>query len=128
MINNFDTNDEGKLNLGEFSPKCRLRCSNGLCSIQDFKPLVCLFYPIILEKYENDKHYWSLHKKCKYYYDLELSGKREVVINEFLNLLDNISEELMMKIIDSYKNLSSISYSYYTSDDIEVIKEVNLNV
>lgn len=123
LVNNFRKND-GLFDLTEYSPRCKLRCNNGMCSIQNIKPFVCLFYPIIIEKYCDGKHYWSLHKQCQYYVDLKERGIKEKIIMEFLSLLDEISCEMYDEIVDAYFKYDRIMVTEYTDYDIEILKEV----
>lgn len=129
LLNNFDVDVNGQLNLGQISPRCHLRCADGTCSIHnEKKPLVCLMYPILPDKHENGKHYWSFHKKCQYYQDVLEAGTKDLVVEEFMKLIDSISPSLYLKIVTAYHNISDISEAYYTDFDIETIKEVNSDV
>lgn len=123
LLNNFKEKNDS-FDLTEISPKCKLRCQDGMCSIQNIKPLVCLFYPIIIEKYVDGKHYWSLHKQCQYYVDLKKSGQIEIIINKFNDLINSLSPELYEKIVTTYFNYDSIMITEYTDFDIKIFREV----
>ncbi|WP_290140562.1 hypothetical protein [uncultured Dubosiella sp.] len=123
LINNFEEKN-GELNLSEISPKCKLRCANGKCGIHNHKPYICLIYPIMIEKYQDGKHYWCFHKLCQYYIDLKKIGKYEEIIFKFKKILKEIDPELKKKIYDYYFKVCSVTVSQYTDTDIDVIKEV----
>lgn len=124
LIDSFRRKENGELDLTEFSPKCILRCEDGRCKIHNQKPLICLSYPIIIDRYQDGKDYWVFHKLCQYYVDVTKVGKKEEVIHGFMKLIEDISPELKSKIQNAYFDYSSVVSSDYTDWDIELIKEV----
>lgn len=124
LIDSFRRREDGNLDLTEFSPKCRLRCQNGDCSIHEKKPLICLSYPIIIDRYQDGKDYWVFHKQCQYYDDVSNTGQKEEIINSYMKLIDEVSPELKANIKEAYYAYSSVVSSNYTDWDLELIKEV----
>ncbi|HGK7240769.1 TPA: hypothetical protein ACJ5V7_001088 [Streptococcus agalactiae] len=124
LLNTFDNDESGNIDLTQQSPTCKLRDSKGDCKIQKNKPLFCMLFPFMIVNYLDGKNYWALSKKCLYYDYLVSNSKVEDTIENFIDYLEKIPSEIYDEITSAFVNTKEVVHYIYSDDEVKIIKEI----
>ncbi len=105
FIHSFEEVD-GSLLINKPKPPCNLR-RDGLCSIYDSRPLVCMMYPVGLATVDGEV-LLVLHKDCKFSRDINGETKA-VFIAQAVVILKQTSPDLLNEVVTSYRAVDAIS-------------------
>ncbi|KWZ79074.1 hypothetical protein [Anaerococcus tetradius] len=124
LLNTFDNDESGNIDLTQQSPTCKLRDSKGNCKIQKNKPLFCMLFPFMIVNYLDGKNYWALSKKCSYYDYLVSNSKVEDTIENFINYLEEIPSKIYNEITSAFIKTKEVVHYIYSDEEVEIIKEI----
>ena len=124
LLNTFDNDESGNIDLTQQSPTCKLRDSKGDCKIQKNKPLFCMLFPFMIVNYLDGKNYWALSKTCLYYDYLVSNSKVEDTIENFIDYLEKIPSEIYDEITSAFVNTKEVVHYIYGDEEVKIIKEI----
>lgn len=117
FIHSFEK-DNGNIIVDKPKPPCRLR-EKGLCSVYNIRPLVCRMYPVGFVTVNNDVML-VIHKDCKF--SRELQGVyKETFVREVFRILNNVTQEILDEITETYRRVDGISTFPEGSNSYEIL-------
>lgn len=125
FIHSFPMMSTGEINVSVKYPLCSQICSDKRqCSIYKSRPLVCRLYPIGLETTKGGKIVWVLHSDCFYIRNLEMRSLLSDFEYRVLLIINQISPQLMTKIIKTYCAVDAISVFPNGENNYSILREV----
>ncbi|MFH1235335.1 MAG: radical SAM protein [Parcubacteria group bacterium] len=110
FIHSFPTTAHGEPDLSVRYPLCSQLCTNGRrCSLYQERPLACRLYPLGLETKADGTIVWALHRDCLHIRRLEEYGLLPDFERRILNIVNNLSPQLLREIVETYRAVDAIS-------------------
>lgn len=126
FIHSFPVTSEGIPKLSEKYPPCSQLCTDSRrCSIYEDRPLVCRLYPLGLETTTDGKVVWVLHLDCLHIRRLQERGLLPGFKGRARSLIDGISPQLLVEILETYQAVDAISAFPEGENNYTILKEVS---
>lgn len=127
FIHSFPETLQGQPDLSVRYPLCSQLCRDSRkCGIHKDRPLVCHLWPIGLEMKKDGTIVWALHRDCLHTRRLEESGLISNFNCRALNIINNISPQLLEEIIETCRAVEEISSFSEGENSYSIIKEVTI--
>ena len=110
FIHSFPMVSQDKLDLSVQYPACSQLCADSRkCSIYEDRPMNCHLYPLGLETRADGIIVWALHRDCLHVRRLERRGLLPDFERRALNIINNLSPQLLEEIVETYRAVDAIS-------------------
>ena len=115
--------DNAKIDPSKFQPPCRLRDSCGRCSIQEFKPIVCMLYPLNLRSIDGEV-WLVLNEDCLFVDRLKSENKLKEFKHKVSLLWNRLGSRFRSELLKTFKKVDLLSLypADYHSEVIKVLR------